>query len=164
MEVVCRVWSLDADGDAVFFGELEESFGRDAAATGFEAVVVLGIGFLGVVVGVEADEAMEVGSVAFAEGLNEGEAETEPGFVGGCDVSAGKLDAAGDFLDLFFQGGCPAAVGGGCSSGLRSLGFSGPQKAFGRSSCQSARLNSLFIAQEGIRVPGEEAGATDVFA
>jgi len=43
-------------------------------AAGFEAVVVLGVGFPGVVVGVEAAEAVEVGSAAFAQGLNEGEA------------------------------------------------------------------------------------------
>ena len=50
------------------------------------------------------------------------------------------------------------------SNGLRSLGFSGSQKASGRSSCQSAGLNSLFIVEVCFRVPGEEAGAADVFA
>ncbi len=91
-------------------------------AAGFEAVVVLGVGFMGVVVGIEAAEAVKVGSAAFAEGLNEGEAETEPGFVGGRDVSAGELDAARDFLDLFFQGGCPAAVGRGCLQRVPGFG------------------------------------------
>jgi len=55
-------------------------------------------------------------------------------------------------------------LAGAASSGFRALGASGSQYASGKSSCHSAGLNSLFIAQEGIGVPGEEAGAADVFA
>ena len=72
-------------------------------AAGFEAVVVLGVGLLCIVARVEAAEAVKVWPAAFAQGLNKGEAETEPVGIGGRDVSAGRLYAAGDFLYLFFQ-------------------------------------------------------------
>ena len=94
-------------------------------AAGFEAVIVLVVGLLGVVVRIEAAEAVKVSPAAFAQGLNEGEAETEPVSVGGRDVSAGRLYAAGDFLYLFFQGGGPVAVGGRRVQRIAFFGFFG---------------------------------------
>lgn len=73
-------------------------------AFGAEAAVVLPVGlFLGVV-GVEAAEAVVVGSSAFSEGIGEGESEVAPGGVSGGDVGGCGFDAGGDGLDVGFNG------------------------------------------------------------
>lgn len=86
------------------FCELEEGSDGDAVAFGAEAAVVLPVGLCLGVVGVEAAEAVVVGSSALSEGIGEGESEVAPGGVSGGDVGGCGFDAGGDGLDVGFNG------------------------------------------------------------
>ena len=75
---------------------------------GFEAAVVLFVGFCCVVVWVEATDAVVVVSTGFSEFFGEGEAEVTPVVVAGGDVKAPGFDALGYDFDVV---GCPIGVG-----------------------------------------------------
>ena len=81
---------------------------------GAEAFVVLGVGLLFGVAGIEAGDAMEVVATVFAQGVAEGEAEVSPGGVVAGDVHVGGFDALGDDFDVVFGGA-------GLGFGLRGM-------------------------------------------
>ena len=67
---------------------------------GFETGVVLFVGLLGRVAGIEAADAVEEVPAGFSKGLADGEADLKPLFVGGGDIHLLLLDTANDGLDV----------------------------------------------------------------
>ena len=82
------------------FGQLEEGADGDAVTVGPEAVVVLAVAFLLVVCGIEAAEAVEVGSAGFSQCIGKSETDAEPVAVIGREVNAGCLDTPSDEFDV----------------------------------------------------------------
>ena len=82
------------------FGQLEEGANSDAVTVGPEAVVVLAVAFLLVVCGIEAVEAVEVGSAGFSQCIGKSKADAEPVAVIGREVNAGYLDTLSDEFDV----------------------------------------------------------------
>ena len=75
---------------------------------GFEAAVVLFVCFKGVVVRVEAADAVVVVTAGFSEFFGEGEAEVSPVVVAGGDVGVIGFDSLGYGFDVV---GCTIGVG-----------------------------------------------------
>lgn len=71
---------------------------------GAHALVVLVVGFLLGIAGIEAGDAVEVVAAVLAQLVAEGEAEVPPGGVASGDVFAGGLDALGDNFDVVYCG------------------------------------------------------------
>ena len=106
------------DIDSVLLGQLEEGGRIDAVAVGTEAGVVLFVGLLGRVAGIEAADAVEEIPAGFSKGLANGEADLKPLFVGGGDIDLLLLDTANDGLDV--------GVGVGAVFGGFAFGLAGP--------------------------------------
>jgi len=82
---------------------VEEEGGGDAGVGGVEAPVELLVAVGFVIAGVEAAEAVEVGSALFTQGISEGKTDTDPGIVIDCDIQPLLLDLTDHLINILLQ-------------------------------------------------------------